>query len=262
MSAEWKPAAESLATDLRAVFRDRFLSLVAYGPQLEGDATAPLTCLALVTSLTVDDLHACAKHAPRWARAHVATPLILPEHEFRRSLDAFPLEYGEIIRAHARVVGNNPFDGIAIAREDLRRACETQIKSHLVHLREGYIESGGSPGAVAELVAASAPAFTALLRNVARLNGVTTSDRTDATRQGARGAGLPEHVVDDVAALEQKPGHAGVDAARLFPDYLAAIEQLARAVDAWHPLDSPRAESRGSLGANLSDSLRSLGAAD
>jgi hypothetical protein len=175
--------------------------------------------------------------------------LILPEHEFRRSLDAFPLEYGEIIRAHARVVGNNPFDGIAIAREDLRRACETQIKSHLVHLREGYIESGGSPGAVAELVAASAPAFTALLRNVARLNGVITSDRTDATRQGARGA-------------EQKPGHAGVDAARLFPDYLAAIEQLARAVDAWHPLDSPRAESRGSLGASLGDSLRSLGAAD
>ena len=61
---------------------------------------------------------------------------------------------------------------VAIAPADLRRACETQIKSHLVHLREAFIESGGKPGAVASLVKASAPAFTALLRNVARLTGV------------------------------------------------------------------------------------------
>jgi hypothetical protein len=41
-------------------------------------------------------------------------------------------------------------------------------------------------------------------------------------------------VVADVLALEHKPGNSGVDAARMFPDYLAAVEQLARAVDAWH----------------------------
>jgi hypothetical protein len=234
MTVDWKPAAESLAADLRRVFGDRLKSVVAYGPQLEGNGHAPLTCLALVASLTADDLHACASQAGRWTRAHIATPLILPEEEFRRSLDAFPLEYGEIIRAHERVLGDNPFPGVQIAPDDLRRACETQVKSHLVHLREGYIEAGARPAAVAELVTASAPGFTALLRNVARLNGVMTSDRADATRRGARAANLPEHVVDDVLALEQKPGNSGVDAARIFPDYLGAVEQLARSVDAWH----------------------------
>jgi hypothetical protein len=234
MTVDWKPAAESLATDLRRVFGDRLKSVVAYGPHLDGDDHAPLTCLALVGSLTADDLHACATNTARWHRAQVATPLILPEQEFRRSLDAFPLEYGEIIRAHERVFGDNPFTGVQIAPDDLRRACETQIKSHLVHLREGYIESGGRPADVADLVTAAAPAFTALLRNVARLNGVMTSDRADATRRGARSANLPEHVVADVLALEHKPGNSGVDAARIFPDYLAAVEQLARSVDAWH----------------------------
>jgi hypothetical protein len=234
MTVEWKPAAESLAGDLRRIFGDRLKSVVAYGPHLDGDEHAPLTCLALVSSLTADDLHGCATNAARWARAHVATPLILPEREFRRSLDAFPLEYGEIIRAHERVFGDNPFTGVQIAPDDLRRACETQVKSHLVHLREGYIEAGGRPAAVAEMVTAAAPAFNALLRNVARLNGVMTSDRADATRGGARAAQLPDHVVADVLALEHKPGNSGVDAARMFPDYLAAVEQLARAVDAWH----------------------------
>src|SRR5678815_5142901 len=189
-ASSWQTTADSLASDLRGVFGDRLRSVAAYGPHVEGDTTMPLTCLALVASLTADDLNACAALSPRWERSHIGTPLILPEAEFRRSLDAFPLEYGEVIRTHHIVFGNNPFIDISIAPGDLRRACETQIKSHLVHLREAFIESGGRPGAVASLVAASAPAFMALLRNVARLNSVSISDRGEVTRAGARAVGI------------------------------------------------------------------------
>jgi hypothetical protein len=171
--------------------------------------------------------------ALQWARRRLATPLILPHQEFHRSLDAFPLEYGEIIRAHERVFGPDPFEGVAISREDLRRACETQIKSHLMHLREGYIESAGRPEAVADLVTTSAPAFAALLRNVARLNGGGASDRIGATHDGARLAGLADGIVADMLALEHKATIPTTDAARIFPEYLAAVEQLARAVDTW-----------------------------
>jgi len=87
---------------------------------------------------------------------------------------------------------------------------------------------------VADLITAAAPGFTALLRNVARLNGVMTRDRAHPTPRGARAAHLPEHVVADALALEHKPGNSGVEAARMYPEYLAAVEQLARSVDAWH----------------------------
>lgn len=233
MASAWQSAAESLAHDLRGVFGERLRSVAAYGPHVEGDATAPLTCLALVASLTIEDLDACARLSSSWERSNTATPLVLPESEFRRSLDAFPLEYGEIIRTHHVVHGSNPFLDISIAPDDLRRACETQIKSHLVHLREAFIESGGRPGAVASLVTASAPAFTALLRNVARLNGVLTSDRGDATRLGAHSVHIPEQLVSDLLSLEQSSSMPAVDAARLFPEYLAAVDQLAHAVDTW-----------------------------
>jgi hypothetical protein len=233
MTASWRPAADLLAADLQDVFSERLRSLVAYGPLVEGDASAPLTCLALVSSLVLDDLAACAKLSTRWERSNIATPLILPDAEFRRSLDAFPLEYGEIIRTHQRVFGDNLFVDVVIAPDDLRRACETQIKSHLVHLREAFIESGGQPGAVAKLVAASAPAFTALLRNVARLAGVHTSDRAEDTHLGASRAHISDQLVSDLLTFEHSSGVAAVDAARLFPDYLAAVEQLAHAVDTW-----------------------------
>lgn len=233
MTPTWQSAATRLVSDLRSVFSDRLLSVVAYGPHVEGNSQEPLACLALVTELTIADLDGCASHAAKWHRAGVATPLILPQTEFVRSLDAFPLEYGEILRAHQRVHGDDPFDGVAIVREDLRRACETQIKSHLVHLREGFIETGGRPGAVGELVSSSAPAFTALLRHVAWLNGGSHRDRLEATRDGARAASVDERLVSDMLALEARATVPTSDPARLFPAYLTALEQMARAVDAW-----------------------------
>jgi hypothetical protein len=232
-ASSWQTTADSLASDLRGVFGDRLRSVAAYGPHVEGDTTMPLTCLALVASLTADDLNACAALSPRWERSHIGTPLILPEEEFRRSLDAFPLEYGEIMLVHELLFGPDPFEGATVERSDLRRACETQIKSHLVHLREAFIESGGRPGSVASLVTASAPAFMALLRNVARLNGVLTSDRGEATRLGAQAVRIPEQLVSDLLSLEHSSGMAAVDSARLFPQYLAAVEHLAHAVDTW-----------------------------
>ena len=70
-------------------------------------------------------------------------PLLLSRQEFARSLDVFPVEYGEIVANHVTIVGDDPFAGATIAEADLRRSCELQAKSHLIHLREGFLEAGG-----------------------------------------------------------------------------------------------------------------------
>jgi hypothetical protein len=46
---------------------------------------------------------------------------------------------------------------------------------------------------------------------------------------------LSDGLVSDMLALERQPAIPTTDAARLFPQYLAAVEQLARAVDSWRP---------------------------
>ena len=229
----WRHTAAVLVADLRRIFADRLRSLVAYGPRIESEGDAPLTCLALVDSLGMSDLEACARMARQWRRQALAIPLLLPDQEFRRSLDAFPLEYTEILRAHERVFGADPFEGVSISQGDLRRACEAQVKSHLVHLREGFIEAGGRPQAISDLVSTSAPAFGALLRHVARLKGSPSTTRDSATREGARAAGLSKGVVTAMIEIERQSSIPTTDAARLFPQYLAAVEQLARAVDGW-----------------------------
>jgi len=233
MASTWQTAAGALTQDLARIFGDRLRSVVVYGAQLDGNASAPVTTMALVASLTIPDLEACARHWPSWTAAGIAAPLLLPEAEFRESLDAFPLEYAEMMRAHVHVHGADPFEGVEIPQADHRLACEIQVKSHLLHLREGFVESGGRLPAIAGLVTAGAPAFAALLRNVARLDGVQSHDRMEATRQGARAAGLSEDIVEALLALEQPAGIPSSDPARLFPAYLTAVERLATFVNTW-----------------------------
>ena len=75
---------------------------------------SPAPCLALVRSITAGDLDECAARVASWHRAGCATPLLLTKDEFAGSLDAFPIEYGEILETHRLVFGVDPFTGLTI----------------------------------------------------------------------------------------------------------------------------------------------------
>ena len=186
--------------------------------------------LAIVQALGFPDLEACARRMAAWNRRGLATPLVVASDEFARSLDAFPIEFGAILARHAVVAGVSPFEGLSVGIDDLRRACEVQARSHLLHLREGYLETGGDPAAIHDLVARSAAPLRALLLNLARVDGLTAT-----TARGAR----------DVCRTRDRPGTSAwrrararsgwpsSDAARLYPAYLAAVERLVAYVDRW-----------------------------
>jgi hypothetical protein len=214
--------------DLQHIFGERLQALVAYG---RPDAS-PAPCLALVRSITAADLDECAARIAAWHRAGCATPLLLTRDEFAGSLDAFPIEYGEILETHRVIYGVDPFTGLDIRVEDLRRECETLVKGHLVHLRENYLECGGRQAAVAALVAEAAPAFALILRRLARLDGAAAETNADLSTYAARRPGLDARVVGDVLAMARQES-AGVDAIRIYPGYLLAVEQLWRFIDGW-----------------------------
>ncbi len=220
-------AAALVLDDLRTIFGARLEAFVTYAP-----AVTPSPSLALVTSLALADLTACAGRARRWRAAGAATPVVLTRREFARSLDAFPVEFGEIIARHDTLHGDDPFAGLSVAPGDLRRACEGQVRSLLLHIREDYMEAGGTRRAVAAVVTDSAPEFRALLRQVAHLDGQPGDDGQLAPWAASR-LGLDARVVSDVLHVATDNAQSGVDPGRLFPQYLAVAEQLARHIDEW-----------------------------
>jgi hypothetical protein len=222
---------ETVVSDLRAIFALRLHAVVVYGPHAVSPAPGtPVHTLARVTELGMADLEACARRARHWRRSDIAVPILMAHDEFVRALDAFPMEFGAILAGYRVAYGPDPFEGLSVQPSDLRRACEVEARGHLLHLREGFIESGGEPAAVARLVAASAPALRTLLLNLARLDGM--SEASSSEYAAARlGQAHGRSIAAVVAQLESSV--SSTDAARSFPDYVAAAEALVAYVDHW-----------------------------
>jgi hypothetical protein len=232
LSSTAHAALSSLAADLRRIFGNRLVAVCAYG--LSADPDADVRSLVLVDGLAFDDLTACAPLSRGWDVRNLAVPLILDRDEFLRTLDVFPLEYGEIIASHEMVYGEDPFARVTVADADRRRACELQAKSHLIHLREAFLETAGEPRAVAALVAASAEGFRRLLVNIVGLVAPPASSaHGELAADAATYAGVPADVTRDVLATGASGASTIADPTALLARYIAAVENLWELVDAW-----------------------------
>ena len=236
MSADQQTAAASLAADLQRTFGRRLHALVAYG--LAGHDQL-LHTLALVDEVTFADLTACAPSVHRWRRNGLAVPLLLARDEFDRSLDVFPVEYGEIVANHITIVGHDPFGGARIAEADLRRSCELQAKSHLIHLREAFLESHGEARGVAGLIASSAAPFRAILANIARLpdparapEPINLSDDALARMAETR-IGISATLVGEVLSSATSGQSSIADPSALLARYIDAAQRVWEYVDQW-----------------------------
>lgn len=230
LTSDERAALNGLAADLRRVFGDRLLTVAAYGLKKPVPAPRMVHTLALVERLGFADLASCAPRAGAWRRRSLAVPLLLEREEFFRTLDVFPLEYGDIIANHVIVSGADPFGHTRVSPNDVRRACELVAKSHLIHLREGFLETGGNAQAVTQLIAASAAVFRALLDNIARL---ADDEADDVAETAERQVGISASVVREVLSTGAGT-HSGIaEPTALLAQYIAAAERVWEYVDTW-----------------------------
>jgi hypothetical protein len=214
---------ERLAGDIARIFEARLVGVVA---------TSQTQSVVFAESVTSGDLDAAGALVETWHKDELDTPLLLTAAEFRRSLDAFPVEYRAIVDRHVVIAGQPPFQDLVVSLDHLRRACEVQAKGHLIHLRQGWLEAAGHDEELADLIFRSAAPLAAVLSNVARLHGASSGEHDEAAIAGARLAGLPESLIRDVLALDAAPDRSR-HLVRELPAYLAASEQLWTFVDTW-----------------------------
>lgn len=230
-------AAGRLADDLAGIFGPKLRAVLVFGTHARPHpraVKAPVQTLALVDALDYAHLASAAERAAAWQASGLDMPLLLPLEEFRRSLDAFPLEYGDILAHHIPVRGDDPFAGIAVAAEDMRRACEVKIRAHAIHLREGFLLTGQRPKEVADLIVASAGPFASLIETFARLTGAPAQSPPDAqAAHVARVAGLDRDLIARLLRLEEDHQLDAGEATSLFPAYLDLVHALVQAIDAF-----------------------------
>jgi len=236
-------AVDALSRDLDQVFGPRLRSLVVYpGHQADGSVHS----MALVDNLVFRDLVACLPYTEAWHHRGAAVPLLLTAEELRRTVDCFPLEYASIIADYGVVRGEDPLRGVSVDVEDLRRACEVQAKSHLIHLREGFLESHAETTRVARLITASAAPLRALLTNIARLpaiasakaglqnSGVENASSDEAlAKMAEERMGVSAALIRTVLATSGQGPSAVADPSHLLSGYIDAAQKIWQYVDRW-----------------------------
>ena len=218
-SSAQQRAVEQLAKDLDGVFGPRLESLVVY-PGNQGDGSVH-SC-ALVQRLVFRDLTACLPFTESWYHRGVAVPLMLSAEELRRTVDVFPLEYATMLADYTVVRGADPLKGLSIPVEDVRRAVEGLAKSHLIHLREGFLESHGETTRIARLPDAAQGTLDTLM----------PSDESLAKMAEMR-MGVQGSLIRTVLASSHD-GHSTItDPSHMLGSYIEASQRIWEYVDRW-----------------------------
>ena len=218
-----RQAMSRLATDLVKVFGERFIALVA---------TGPTRTAAFASAIHAGDLEALSVLAPRWGQEGLETPLFITPHEFARSLDAFPVEYQAMLDRHEIIAGVSPFTDARPSEADLRRACEVQAKSFLIHLRQGWVQASDHAHEQAHMVAESAAPLRALIGNIARLHGAAFCSDPEIVAFAGTIPGVAADLVAGVLSLDERPDRAPQFVSRM-NDYLVVAERLWAYADGW-----------------------------
>lgn len=225
--------AESFARDVEAALGGRLGALLLYGSAARGSHVsrgAGLNTL-LVCDAVDEALFGALEPAVRsWTRAGHPAPLIFTEQELRDSSDAFAIEYEEIRQAHRLLAGRDPWPGITVRPEDLRRQLEFELMGKLVRLRQAYAGSRSDAKRLTEIVVGSASAFFTMLRSMLRLTGrAVPVEPDDVVREAAGVAGFPPSALDDLVAHVR--GRAQLSLAPRDPRAAAYLATVARTAE-------------------------------
>jgi len=196
---------ESFAGRLAEALGRRLVTLLLYGSAAREPRADPaaMNTLLIVTDGS-DFLGPVASVIKDWSAAGHPPPIMMTEREWRQSADAFPIEYEDIREAHRILAGRDPWAGISVRREHVRRQLEHEMMGKLVHLRQAYVADWNRPKRLAEVVRGTRAGFLTMLRAVLRLAGRTPpADSAALVRDAGALIGFaPDGLTEPVAYLE------------------------------------------------------------
>jgi hypothetical protein len=189
--------------------------------------------LVLLKEATPERLRRGSPLAARWAAEGNSPPLILPREEWRRSADVFAIEYADMRDAHRVLTGEDPFAGIEVLPDDLRRQCERELKGKHIQLRERYLLLAEQPEELGRIFVRSLSTFLVLFRTVLRLAGeAVPRDPEEVVRRTAARAGFDAAPVLALVAARSAGGALPLDPAdSVAVGYLNAVERVVDYVD-------------------------------
>ncbi|HTS36569.1 MAG TPA: nucleotidyltransferase domain-containing protein [Candidatus Solibacter sp.] len=168
-----------------------------------------------------------------WRGQKQPPPLCMTRQELERSTDVFTIELLDMQQHHRVLFGEDVVKGLRISTHLHRVQVEYELREKLVLLRQHLLVADGNEKQLWDVVLHSVPSFATLFRHALMALGVDApAERREAVQALSARLGFDATAIRqalDVREKKAEPKKLNVE--NLCAGYLAAIEQVAAAVD-------------------------------
>ncbi len=225
-----------LVDDYHKVFGKELISVVLYGSAVTSEYVpkkSNLNFLIVLSEGGIEQLNLAHGLVAKWRRKKVSTPLFLTKSYIKSSLDTFPIEFLNIKRNYLLKFGEDILEELSPKKDFVRLQCERELKGKLLLLRERYVETGGKPKVLRNLISASVPTFIFVFNGlIYLLDKEVPATKQETVKLLAKELDLNEGLFLSLLQIREgtlKPSAKDMD--DIFQNYAKEIRRLALLMD-------------------------------
>jgi len=223
-------------TRLRDAAGANLESVILFGSAVAGDfhpEFSNLNLFCVVRDGSFASLQTLAPAVKWWDGQKQPAPLFMTRDEMNRSTDVFTIELMDIKQHHRVLFGDDVLQDLTIPTNLHRVQVEYELGEKLALLRQHLLLALGNDSRMWELLLRSVSSFATLFRHALIVLG---GEAPVAKREAVQA--LSTHIGFDASAFlqvldvrERNADRKTFDVADVFSRYLAALQQVAAAVD-------------------------------
>ena len=221
---------------LRAAAGANLESVILFGSAVAGDfhpefSNVNLFCVIRDSSFAA--LQALAPAVKWWNAQKQPPPLFMTRDEIRRSTDVFTIELLDMQEHHRVLFGEDVVQGLSIPANLHRVQVEYELREKLALLRQHLLLAVGNDSRMWELLLRSVSSFATLFRHALIVLGHDAPvGKREAVEMLSKQIGFDvSGILEILDVRERKSDRKKFNVTDVFSRYLAALEQVAAAVD-------------------------------
>lgn len=226
----------SLTQDYLRAFGKDLVSLMLYGSAAGGSyvkGKSDINILVVLTEEGINRLEVAFPLVKQWRKRNVAVPLVMTKPFIDSSLDSYPIEFLNMKNNSVLIHGENVLESLVFKPEDLRLQIERELKSKILLLREGYLESAGQERFVRQLISKSLTAFISIFNAMLYLKQTSMPRHKNETikemnKVFAIDADVFELCFEIKRGTDRLSGKEVID---IFRKYLREVEKTCHTID-------------------------------
>ena len=211
-------------------------SVILFGSAVAGDfhpEVSNLNLLCVIRDSSFAALQSLAPAVKWWDAQKQPPPQFMTRDEIDRSTDVFTIEFMDMQQHHRVIFGEDVLQGLSIPVNLHRVQVEYELREKLALLRQHLLLASGNDSRLWELLVRSVSSVATLFRHALIVLGHDAPvGKREAVQVLSKQIGFDASGILQVLDVrERKSERKQFEVADVFSRYLAALEQITKAVD-------------------------------